>query len=284
MNNMKQTFDSIDFLNDLSEELILGFKKAGKATTPVLVGSAREKEVRNKLEMIFPQSIGIATGCIIDSFGHTSKQTDIVIYEKEICPVFSINETAETTYFPCEGVIGVGEIKSKLNTVDLEDSFAKIKSVKESIRFVNNKITWRRYCSRQIIKGSNSQYYSQTEKNEDQIFGFILCEKIGLKLNTFLNKCSDLIKKDKSHLLPNVIVSLQDGLFIYMDSKANQIRESKINSDKFYNIKNPYGNFQFLLNKINFYINKGRSTDILPFEKYILKETSVPGNGQSIDI
>jgi hypothetical protein len=281
---MEKTFNSIEFLNDLSKELVLGFEKAGKATTPVLVGSAREKEVRNKLELIFPQSIGIATGCIIDSFGHTSKQTDIVIYEKEICPVFSINDTDESTYFPCEGIIGVGEIKSTLNTTDLEDSFVKIKSVKELNRTLNNTTCWRRYCSRQSIQGADSQYYSQTEKVEDQILGFILCEKIGLTLDTFLTKCSALIKKEKTHLLPNIIVSLQDGLFIYLDSTKNQIRKSKANSDKFYNIKNPNGDFQFLLNEINFFINHGRSTDILPFEKYILKETSLPGNGKYVDL
>ena len=40
---MEANFNSVDFIKDLSEELINGFKKAGKATTPVLVGSAREK-------------------------------------------------------------------------------------------------------------------------------------------------------------------------------------------------------------------------------------------------
>jgi len=281
---MEITFDSINFLKDLSEELIDGFRKAGKATTPVLVGSAREKEVRNKLESIFPQSIGIATGCIIDSAGHTSKQTDIVIYEKDICPQFSINDTPETTYYPCEGVISVGEIKSTLNTTDLIDSFAKIKSVKKSKRFFNNKTCWRKYCSRQTIQGADSQYYSQAEKTKDQVYGFILCEKIGLKLDTFLTKCSELIKQEDAHLLPNLIVSLNDGLFIYLDTKNNRIRDDKNGADNFYNVKNPDGDFQFLLNKINFYINHGRSTDVLPFEKYVIKGTSIPGNGTSIGI
>ena len=83
---MEASFNSVDCIKELSEEFINGFKKAGKATTPVLVGSAREKEVRNKLELIFPQSVGISTGCVIDSEGNTSKQTDIIVYEKDICP------------------------------------------------------------------------------------------------------------------------------------------------------------------------------------------------------
>jgi len=281
---MEKVFDSIDFIKDISVELIDGFRKAGKATTPVLVGSARETKVRSKLELIFPQSIGVATGCIIDSTGHTSKQSDIVIYEKDICPVFSINNTPETTYYPCEGIISVGEIKSTLNTHELIDSFAKIKSVKESKRLVNNKTCWRNYCSRQTIQGASSQYYSQSEKTEDQIYGFILCEKIGLKLDTFLKKCSELIKKENVHLLPNLIISLHDGLFIYLDAKNNNIMDDKHDADNFYNVKNPDGDFQFLLNKINFYINRGRTTDVLPFEKYVIKGTTLPGNGTSVSI
>jgi hypothetical protein len=276
---MEKTFDSIGFLKDLAEELIDGFRKAGKATTPVLVGSAREKEVRNKLELIFPQSIGIATGCVIDSFGHTSKQTDIIVFEKDICPVFSINDTPETTYYPCEGVIAIGEIKSTLNSKDLVDSFSKIKSVKKSKRFLNDKTCWRKYCSRQTIQGANNQYYSQNEKSNDQIYGFILCEKIDLKLGTFLNKYSKLITNEESHLLPNIIVSLHDGIFVYLDSENNCTKEDKNNADNIYHVVNPDGTFQFLLSKLNYYINRGRTTDVLPFEKYIIKNSTLPGNG-----
>lgn len=281
---MEQTFNSFEFLEDLSEELILGFKEAGKATTPVLVGSAREKEVRKKLELIFPQSIGISTGCIIDTEKKTSKQTDIVVYEKDICPVFSINNNEETTYYPCEGVIAVGEIKSTINTKELEDSFAKIKSVKQLNRFSKDSTIWRSYCSRQITQGANYQKFDQKNNSVDQIYGFILCEKIGLKLDTFLTKCSDLIKAEDAHLLPNIIVSLHDGIFVYTDSKMNHIREDKNKADSFYNVKNPSGDFQYLINKLNYYINHGRSTDVLPFEKYVIKTTSLPGNGIKIGI
>ena len=39
---------------------------------------------------------------------------DVVLYEKEQCPVFCINNSAETTYYPCEGVLAVGEVKSTI--------------------------------------------------------------------------------------------------------------------------------------------------------------------------
>lgn len=281
---MEANFNSLDFLKDLAEDLVDGFKKAGKATTPVLVGSAREKEVRNKLELIFPQSIGIATGCVIDTYGHTSKQTDIIMYEKDICPIFSINDTPESTYYPTEGVIAVGEIKSTLTTKELIDSFAKIKSVKQSKRAYKDNTCFRSYCSRQTIQGAVSQTYNQYEKPLDQIYGFILCEKIGLKIDTFLNKCTELIKEGDASLLPNIIISLHDGIFVYLNKAEGRVAESKLDADSFYNVINPHGDFQFLINNLNRYINEGRSTDILPFEKYILGDTSLPGNGTIVAI
>ena len=67
---------------------------------------------------------------MIDSYGGTSRQQDVVLYERDICPVFSINRTPQTTYYPCEGVIAAGEIKSLLDRDSLEDAFKKVASVK----------------------------------------------------------------------------------------------------------------------------------------------------------
>lgn len=135
---MEKAFDSVSFVAALSNELIAGFEKAGKATTPATVGAAREHAVREKLEKILPGQVGIGSGFVFDSYGHTSKQTDIIIYEKGICPVFSIEGTPETTYYSCEGVIAIGEIKSTLDTDGIIDSFSKVESVKKNRRYVKD--------------------------------------------------------------------------------------------------------------------------------------------------
>lgn len=106
---MEQTFNSHDYISDLGDDLILEFTRAGKATTAVLVGTAREKAVKDKLGKILPSKVAIATGCVIDSYGNTSTQTDIILYERDHCPLFTINDTAEATYVPCEGVVAIGE-------------------------------------------------------------------------------------------------------------------------------------------------------------------------------
>ena len=66
--------------------------------------------VRHRLEQILSRGIAVGSGCVIDSYGNVSRQQDVVLYEREICPVFSINDTPEARYCPCEGVIAVGEV------------------------------------------------------------------------------------------------------------------------------------------------------------------------------
>jgi len=278
---MEQTFNSKEYFKDLALEIIQNFEKANKATTPVLVGIAKETAVRKKLENIFPSSIGIGTGCIIDTFGHTSKQTDIIIYEKEICPIFSLNETEESTYYPCEGVIAIGEVKSILNTKELTDSINKIESVKKAKRESTDTITWRSYGSRQNIRGTESERYDPINKDSDEIFGFVLCEKFGLKPKTLLDKYIKLIKSKDRHLVPNLIVSINDGLITFIDKPNNKVKNSIRESTDAYLVNCYYGNFQFLLTKLDQIIKTGRSVSDLPFSKYITESTNLSDNGIS---
>ena len=156
---MEVTFNSHEYFLHLAEDIINNFSKASRATTPVLVGTARENEIRLKLEKLLPSKVAIATGCIIDSYGNTSTQTDVILYEIDQCPIFSINDTPEATYIPCEGVVAIGEVKSTLTTTDLKDSINKIKRVKELQRYSNNKLCWRNYGSSIVFKGIQSEVF-----------------------------------------------------------------------------------------------------------------------------
>ena len=277
---METSFSAKDYVQTLAQELVDCFAKAGKATTPSLVGSAREKAVRSKLEQIFPQAVRIASGCIIDAENRTSKQTDIILYEKDICPVFSINENPETTYYPCESVIAVGEVKSTLGTSELVDSFAKIESVKHLRRYCKNARNFRSYCSRTVFDGGVEDGYNQFEEPLDQIYGFIICDKIGLSLDTFFSKCREEIKKRPSYAVPNMIVSLSDGVLVYMDSKTNRSCTDSAGADYLYFVNKPGLNFQQLLVNLNSILVKGRTTDVFPFDKYVIDNANYPAHGR----
>ena len=62
---MDRTFSPHKFLDELAEELIFNFARAGGGTTPGLFGSAREHEVRRKLQSVLPTRVAVATGCVI---------------------------------------------------------------------------------------------------------------------------------------------------------------------------------------------------------------------------
>ena len=219
---MAPTFDSRDFIARLGYALIREFEEARQATTGPLIGSAMESPVRKRLEQILPRGIAVGSGCVIDSYGACSKQQDVVLYERDVCPVFSINGTPESTYYPCEGVIAVMEVKSSIGSAELEDSFDKIASVKRLKRYFGPDQTvhgdsssepeYRRYQSAQM---ANSIRFTSREDVEpyglDQILGVALTERLKLKPETFRTKFVELVRRFGDAYSPNLVEILRGG-------------------------------------------------------------------------
>lgn len=134
--DVNSTFNPDGFIGRIGERLVEEFKDSKVATTPSTVGSAAEQPVRDQLAQILPRGTGVGEGFVIDSYGGTSRQQDAIVYERDICPVFSVNNTPQTTYYPCEGVIAVCEVKSSLDRNSLEDAFEKVASAKRLRRHV----------------------------------------------------------------------------------------------------------------------------------------------------
>lgn len=276
---MEHTFSVTTFLEHLANELIDNFSHAGQATTPGLVGSAREKATRQKLKTLLPPMVGVGTGCVIDSFGNTSKQMDIILFEENLCPVFSINDNPETTYYPCEGVIAVGEIKSTLTNKELKDIFAKTESVKALRRFAvpsrvnlvsEETISFRHYGNTGAFECTKEEEFSQDTKRTDQIFCFAFCGELGVKPQTLLNKFSELSKKYPKQNLVNLISILNHGLLLYMNRNQKQIRYwYGEDTDSIYLTSKRENNFQFLVNRLTEVARVHRTTELKAFSKYI---------------
>ena len=232
---MKEHFDSSEYIKHIANELIRNFAFSSSATTPVLVGSAREKEVIRKLEMLLPKWVGIGSGCIIDSYGNTSKQIDIVLYEKDFCPVFCINESAETTYYPCEGVIAVGEVKSTLNSKELSNIFKKMESIKKLKRHsVPEKsmlrdtdcYAFRHYGVKNSFEPAQSEDFDQVNNSTDQIFCFALCGSLELTLQTLSEKYEEELENISYKNEVNLIIILDHGLIFYYNEASNMIKNT----------------------------------------------------------
>ena len=278
---MEKTFNSNKYVSLLGKELVLAFEIANSVTTPVLVGTAKEKAVIKKIEMLLPEGIGVGSGCVIDSYGKTSRQCDIIIYEKSFCPVFCINESVETTYYPCEGVIAAGEIKSSLNSNDLLNAFDKSESVKilkrhlvlehSNLRGKKSYPSYRYYLSKGSVIGTDEEKYDQSNKPDDQIYFFALYGKEDLQLGTIKEKIEEHIKKYKD-CSPNLLLSLEGSLMFFVNEAENRVAKSLIDSDIFLLSAHRSTNFQFLIKKIHQAINTGRTVPIDAYTRYISLE------------
>ena len=266
---MDQTFSVSDFLNYLAQGLIQNFARAGAATTPGLVGDARETEVRRQLETLLPSKMTVATGCVIDSFGSTSAQTDVVIHERDNCPVFSINSSAGATYIPCESVAVVGEIKSDLGTKELNDAVAKIRSVKRLQRAMRDATCFRHFGSSLKMQGAPEESLDPINKHLDAPYGFVLCKSFALRPDTLAKSYGAACSGAAPHLSPSIVVSLADGVMMFADSHGHLLRNAA-GAQCAVIFRHPGGDFQYLLSEIVHACQSGRTSDVLPHTRYLL--------------
>ena len=215
---MQQKFDSVKFIQTIGNRLVDEISNARKATTPGIVGAAVERPVREQLENILPRGIAVGQGCVIDSYGNVSQQIDIVLYERDICPVFKINNTPEATYYPCEGVIAVGEIKSVLNTNGLNDAFNKIKSVKALARYWHpsdstengTEVSYRKYGAQLTIADIVTNNKAKEDELRD-IYGFVLAGRSEVSIERLLNDFVVRGVPPENSLCPNSLLVLNEG-------------------------------------------------------------------------
>ena len=236
---MDPTFDYDQFIRRLGERLVTEFKHAKAGTSPSTVGFAAEQPVRDQLEQILPRGIAVGEGFVVDSYGDTSRQQDVILYERDICPVFSINKTPQTTFYPCEGVIAVGEIKSSLDQNTLKDAFAKIASVKQLKRHVVHDSMPHPTTGQPIALHRN---YLSTRadtiirldeeaaaKERLQIFGFVLAGEARVQQETLMGEFWALAGRIGEMLSPNLLATL-DGYAIRWGNIAKTERKERFRS------------------------------------------------------
>lgn len=194
----KDIFSNLIDAFSISEEI---FKSRCNGTLfhPGEFGEYREKAVTKALRLFLPERFGVESGFIITNAGDVSTQCDIVIYDKNYMP--NIKNNLELKFFPIEAVVGVGEIKSDIESQsELNEYLNKLSQIK-SLR--DNTIE-------PDVANTRRIYDSDIPFN--QIFTFLLCNKFKFKPTI------QSISYDKS-ILPryrhNLILSLEDGIFSY---------------------------------------------------------------------
>jgi hypothetical protein len=270
-------FNGYEYIQKLARRLVLDFEDAGMAPTPGLKGAAREQPSRVQLEQLLPGDVGVGSGIVVDSFGGQSMQQDIVIYEKHRCPVFTVNWTPEATFFPVEGVIAVGEVKSSLNTETLTDAFDKIASAKRLRRRAeatsngvpsDPTVSFRHYGSILSAACAKEEEFSQRTKSLDQLYGFLLCGKFILKPETVLQRVEELSAQTPKADAPNGIFSLNDGFLVPYNAASHSIHRSAVDARSLFLSKDPERAFAQLIWYLRLYIEGGRTVETRHFRRY----------------
>ena len=269
----KQRFEPADFLTQVAERLVLEFAHAGEAGTPGLIGGAREHPARTQFERLLPAAAGVGTGIVMDGERKVSRQQDIVIYERSQAPVFSINDTAEATYFPVEGVAAVGEVKSTLGLDELRDAFEKVSSVKRLRRQSEPEggrsgaaRAFRSYGENNSLIGTTTEDFDQDLKPLDQVFGFILCNRLGASSRTMLSHARELWIHTPAALAPNLLVSLHDGFI--SPSRGTELQFSRHDADSAAICTVPAAGFPLLIERLHRMIRHGRTVPSEAYDRY----------------
>lgn len=66
------------------------------------------------------------------------------------------------------------------------------------------------------------------------------------------------------------MVSLDDGLVLFTN-EGRQVLENRVNAAQIFLGKSPDGEIPFLINKLATVANRGRTTAVLPYARYLLK-------------
>ena len=244
---------------------------------------------------LLPRGVGVGSGCVIDSFGNASRQMDVILYEREICPVFSINEDPASTYYPCEGVIAVGEVKSALDSRELKDTFLKIESVKRLRRFARlspsgvpgmaDYVAFRKYGSLNSTATPKPGDYNQDMHPSDQIYGFSSVGRLNLARETLCNKFIELAIANGYALSPNLVVALDGSVLCPLSMPPNRhnpsITVSAQEANSIYTVLHPNKSFPFLLARLQTMYTTGRTVDAHAFDRYFAEEgiLTLPSDG-----
>lgn len=269
------SFDGPAFIQHVAERLVHEFEFSSGAGTPGLVGVAKEHPARVQLERLMPEGIAVGSGIVVDSYGGVSKQQDIIIYEK-LCPVFTHNGAPEASYYPVEGVIAVGEVKSTLGKRELEDVFAKSQSVKNLRRHAiatdeglgPPAVAFRHYGVPTSFVGSKQEEFNQDLNSLHQVYSFALCQRFGTSPQALLSNAAELFRGEGKLLGPNFIASLKDGFILPHNSVTNSTTRAAMEADGLMFCDQANDSFSQLLFMIRIYLRGGKTVDRGHYERY----------------
>lgn len=199
----------LDALRNATKRLAADLEDSKLFTHSGDKGEFREQIIQKFLRPFLPPCYGIGSGQIFSSDGAASDQADVVLYDAVFSNVLFRNEPNSLS--PCESVYGLIEVKSVLNTLELESAITNVASVKRLQRASSSMLNITPTSSLEI---SGDIRFSQTHTSNPYlgvVFGYD-----GLVPETACKILTDRIVADPTHneLLPNCVFLYKRGATI----------------------------------------------------------------------
>lgn len=220
---MQQEFKVARLLERMGEQVTSQFEEAGLGTTGTIVGDAREKVIRGKLQEVLAGNNRVTKGVIIDSYQNISRQTDIIIHEADICPVFKVGGSEGEEYIPCEGVWAAGEVKSRLRREEIRSICEHSMSVRRLRQYAQREtniltgeetVSFRSYGVGMALEGTKEEEYDQDKKESDRIFTFGVVGSWETSNSDSAEEIRTFIKQHGVEMAPNIIIGIKKGILI----------------------------------------------------------------------
>jgi len=96
---------------------------------PGAKGEAAEIDWKNMLSTYLPGRYQVSKAFIVDSFGNSSEEIDVVIHDRHYSPLLFAH--GDALFLPAEAVYGVVEVKQELSKKTIQDAGQKAASVRK---------------------------------------------------------------------------------------------------------------------------------------------------------
>jgi hypothetical protein len=185
--------------NDAAKKLRAEFEFIRKTNPhPGEKGDEAENVVRDFLNHHLPQRFRATSGIIIDTANSLSPQTDVIVYDALVSPVYRYSE--EMLMLPLDMVAAVIEVKSRLNKQEIEDGYKKIAACK---RLKKTPIT------------GGDQQATGSELKSVATYGVIFGFSSDTSLATLAQHVENLNSQYEPSAWPDLIVLLDAGTIGY---------------------------------------------------------------------
>jgi hypothetical protein len=167
-------------------------------------GLGREVVVRRFLADHLPKRFTVDTGFVIDHSGACSDQIDVVIVDSHVCPLFE--DAGERRFFPVEGVVAVGQVRSSATSRgEWKSALKNLESVKRLDRSGGGQ-------SCDLLRG---EMLNHTWNHLHQVFSFFfICAK-SIAPDNAREFLLEYLRGRDPHLWPNICFALDQFLLTF---------------------------------------------------------------------